>query len=128
MAARYITFILILSVLITGCITPPNLTTGEGCWRYGVVEGEVTQTPSTDITYLSMDDIVIACGETAWDKTALGCYHPIGHKISLYWGAGKVGKFHEKCHSIMRLPEHNNCKGYGIGKDASACDWDQDQT
>ena len=120
MAVKYFTFILIL--FIASCVTPPNLTTGEGCWRYGVVEGEVISLPSTDITRLSMDDIVIACGEAAW-----GCYHPIGHRIDLYWGAGKMDLYEELCHSIG-FKEHNNCTGYGIGKDASACDWDQDQT
>ena len=110
----------LLVAFLCGCVSAPDLTTGKGCWRYSVLEGEVTRTPSTDITYLSMDDIVIACGETAW-----GCYHPAGHKIYLYWGAGRMDLNHEKCHSIMLKMEHNNCTGYGIGKDASACDWEQ---
>jgi len=32
---------------------------------------------------------------------------------------------HEKCHSIMPQMPHNNCTGYGIGKDAAACDWNE---
>lgn len=104
-------------VFLSGCITPPDFATGEGCWRYGVVEGEVTRTPSTDITYLSMDEIVDVCDQVAW-----GCYHLISHRIFLYWGAGKMDLFEEQCHSIGFM-EHNNCSGYGIGQDASACDW-----
>ena len=118
MAARYSTCILFLSVLLTGCITPPNLTNGEGCWRYGVTEGQITRPASTDITRLSMDGIVEACDQVAW-----GCYHPIGHRIYLYWGAGQMDLNHELCHSVMAFPQHNNCTGYGIGKDAAACDW-----
>ena len=68
MAVRHFTYILIL--FLASCVSPPNLTTGEGCWRYSVVEGEIARTPSIDITYLNMDDIVEVCDQVAW-----GCYH-----------------------------------------------------
>ena len=84
----------LLIFLLTSCVQP-DLNTGEGCLSYGIVEGEVSRMPATDIRRLSMDDIILVCGQEAW-----GCYHPLRHRIYLYWGAGKMDLNHELCHSI----------------------------
>ncbi len=85
----------LLIFLLTSCMSVPDWNTGEGCLSYGIVAVEVSRMPATDIRRLSMDDIVLVCGQEAW-----GCYHPLRHRIYLYWGAGKMDLNHELCHSI----------------------------
>ena len=113
--------IIILSLVLglTGCITTPDFETGEGCWRYGVKEGTPTRPPATNISYMSMGDIVKICGKQAW-----GCY--FNDRIYLYNRAGQRDLNHEQCHAIG-LMEHNECygKGYGIGSNESSCEWDK---
>ena len=117
--------VVILSLVLglTGCITTPDFETGEGCWRYGVSEdSKVIRAPADKIIYLSdMRAIVAACNGEAW-----GCYRPVSNTIYLYDQGGQRTLNHEKCHSIG-LMEHNNCytKGYGLGEDVAACDWDE---
>jgi len=102
---------------LTGCMTAPNLETGEGFWRYGL-RGEPTRPPSTDITYGSWDEIAIECGERVW-----GCYRWTDDKIFLVHGAGKVTLIHEQGHSMGML-KHNNCypAAYTYGDNQAWCE------
>ncbi|MFT5140921.1 MAG: hypothetical protein ACI9CB_002586 [Rhodothermales bacterium] len=112
---------LILASLLTGCITAPDLETGDGCWRYGVADqntGRMTRYADVNdipVTTLGMDDLMQACGV---DIQVWGCYQPIQDEIFVYWGGGKRTLYEEICHSIKGV-KHNNCDGYGI----SDCDW-----
>ena len=117
--------IIVLSLMMVGCITTPDFETGAGCWRYGVSEeGEVVRPPTERIIYLpDMRSIVSVCDGEAW-----GCYKEISNTIYLYDKGGKRTLNHEKCHSIG-LMKHNNCygKGYGLGKEVTSCDWNNEQ-
>ena len=113
-----ITAILAIALSTTAwALQIPDFETGEGCWHYKVREGTPTRSMSTDITYMGFEAVNEVCDGAVW-----GCYKPIEHKIYLYRFAGKVTLYEEQCHSLG-LYEHNNCTGYGIGKDKSACNW-----
>ena len=141
---------LCLLVLLSGCLTPPNLQTGEGCWRYGVSEinntGPMTPMHPNDIPVvkLSYEDLLVACnvedtrslaeywrGKRTIAVTA--CLVPrivngnpgtaVIYLHNLY--SGKVDLYQEQCHALLG-PVHNQCYGMGYpitGSDATACDW-----
>jgi len=61
--------ITIFALIMSGCsIQPPNLTTGEGCWRYGVEErdntGPMSLTLATEVPVvrLGRDQLQHMCG------------------------------------------------------------------
>ena len=132
----------LLLLLLTGCIVTPNWDAGHDCWRYGIAEdntGRMSALHPQDIPVVKLgyDDLLIACGLTpeplSWSNRkqlqARACFKPrevTGGEgedmIYLYRWAGEYERNHERCHAIKgRL--HNNCSGYGIGKDESACNW-----
>jgi hypothetical protein len=132
---------LVLITLLSACTTTPDFTTGEDCWRYQVLEegntGRMSDTDmsSVPVVHLWYDDLLVACGVSD-TRTLAGywmdgrsmavraCYDPITDTIYEYklnWGEYFTN--HEKCH-IKLGREHNSCRGYGIGKDESICDWD----
>jgi len=128
---------------LTGCLEKPDFETGEGCWRYGVLEngntGRMTQLPIADIPVIKVnyEELVKACGlkdePLSWrnrDHEANACFklRDIGDKDGidtiylLKWYAGKMDLYEEKCHALLGR-KHNACTGYGIGNDESACEW-----
>lgn len=124
--------LLATALLLTSCITNPNLTTGAGCWRYGVAEtnqiGLLTRYDNVQdvpITRLPHNEFTEKCG--LGEGLVWACYQPWEDHIYLRtWKAGTMEINHEKCHALLGF-EHNACNGlgYSIGKNATACDWDQ---
>ena len=128
----------------------PDFETGKGCWKYGVLEnsntGQMTAVPLDEIPVVKLgyDDLLVACGLT--DDRTLGrywrdrgtlevraCFAPrkvdgnAGHDTIylLKWYAGKFELYQEMCHAKLGR-KHNACyPHYGIGKDESACNWDE---
>lgn len=136
----YRIFKLLPILVLAGCITAPDWETGEGCWRYKVAEtgntGPMTHMPLDEIPVvrLNYDDLAKACGveipELSWSNRhhmfGRACFKPreVNGKegtdtINLYRFAGKMALYEERCHVIWGR-KHNNCSGYGIGKD---CNW-----
>ena len=130
-------------LLLTGCVTQPNYETGEDCWRTGVLQrgntGRMTTTPVADIPVVTMNlgDLYAACDlppppPLAWSNRGKveteGCYQPKTDTIYVL-NTSKYGYVieHEKCHALLGR-KHNNCQGYGLGKDESACDWNEEVT
>lgn len=114
-------FLILLSLV--GCAAQPNLETGDGCWRYGVLEsgntGKMSKTPvmAVPVVSLGYDALQRACG-----AEVRACYAPVMDTIFVY--EPDLGDYyinHERCHVILG-PKHNHCQGYGIGRDESACE------
>ena len=138
-------FILLMLTCLTGCVSMPNMQTGAGCWRYGVLEqgntGPMSRADVEEIpvVYLSEDGVNAACtvGLEEWvnedyrkQHTIYACFkpRPVDGKagtdtIYIWWRGGKRALYEEKCHILLGR-KHNACYGkYGIGKDESACKW-----
>ena len=125
--AKFI-IVTIAFLLLAGCITTPDLTTGAGCWRYGVTEqntGRMTTTPieQIPIVVVKYADLYGYCGVDPKEALLHGCYQPLMDTIYIHRGAGRRTVYEEQCHALLGT-EHNNCyPHYGIGKDESACGW-----
>lgn len=91
---------LISIIFLVGCVTAPDLKTGEGCERFDVA-GELKNAhqPAKVFTGLSMDELLAVCTPDS-RKLIWGCYKPIEHQIYIYWGGGKQTLYEEQCHSI----------------------------
>jgi hypothetical protein len=118
------TLLIIILLLTAGCTTQPSMETGDGCWRFGVLEsgntGKLANLEDVEIVKLGYDEMLAACDTRDLIR---GCYQPLEKKIYVY--KGDIGQYvitHEQCHVILGTA-HNNCAGYGIGKDESACNW-----
>lgn len=132
----------LLLLLLAGCVTQPNLETGDDCWRTGVLEvgntGRMTDTPIDQIpvVVLNLEGLYAACElppppPLAWSNRGTveteGCYHIEDDTIYVL-NTSQYGYVihHEQCHALLGV-RHNACHemGYGIGKDESACEWSE---
>jgi hypothetical protein len=139
--------LMIVALFMLGCVTPPDLETGEGCWRYGVLEtgntGMMTLTPVEDIRVEEYDyfDLLVMCDEMDYRSLARqrregnsmiirGCFQPreVDGKagedmIYLYNYSGRKELYEEQCHVVLGSL-HNACyPKYGIGNSEADCNW-----
>jgi hypothetical protein len=142
--------LIILSVLIlASCVTPPDLVSGDGCWRYGVLEseGNTGRMTTADPTTIRVErygyfDLLVMCDQMDYRTLARqrregnsmvisSCFKPreVNGKagedmIYMHRWAGKAELYQEQCHALLGS-KHNNCyPRYGIGKTESDCNWD----
>ena len=147
------TLMIIAVLILTGCQTLPDYDTGDGFWKYGIQqEGNTGRMTAQEVTaipvvYLRYEDLLIACGE--YDERTLAqfykdhralmlraCLVPrqvdglegsdVIYSYWLNWGKNNFFIIHERGHAYWG-ESHSSCwgKGYGLGEDANACEWEK---
>ena len=127
-----------MSAYLFGCVGmhEPNWVTGEDCWRFSVAEsdntGPMSRTPLDEIPVVRLNyaDLAKACDvllpPATWRNQnymmVRACYQPKTDMIYMHYFSGNMELYEERCHVLLGR-KHNKCRGYGIGQDESACEW-----